>query len=253
MPVAFDAKGTDSFVNGALTLSITGPTITAVGSNVALIAQIAWSGTTFPTVVTVDWDHAGTNQTLTLVPNTSVVENSAGGVCSALYYRIAPTSGQKTLRVTWTDQNRDCTMQGVSFTGVDQTGGATSFPNGVTTAGTAANPSLSITSATGHMITSVFASFNAFSGITGTQTFQNNGSNNVNGTGNYDSGAATVTSTATAAGGSQECGSGCDIAAASASLTLTGSQQLVMMRKAFMGWRKRSGVLVPAWSMRRAA
>jgi hypothetical protein len=148
MAVAFDAKGTaDATGNGATSKDLTVLTITGALSNSALVAQVGFSLQTVASV-TLAWDNAGTPQSMTQI----TAANGTGTVARAeLWGLIAPTSGNKTLHAAWTGAS-DVYLQAASWSGVDQTGGATSFAHstsatGTTTGNNITHNSITITSA----------------------------------------------------------------------------------------------------------
>jgi hypothetical protein len=191
MSVAFDAKGTAPADQDAVTtLDCTALTVGA-GSNRVLIATLIFSSTA-PTGVTVTWDPSGTNQSLTQLATFNTATNDQR---VELWGLIAPTSGNKTLRAAWTGSS-ELILDGISFTGADQTGGATTFPNTTTTrsSGGSANPSVVVTSAANNMTVVVVGTQTQFpSAATQTVIFLLSGAGPANGGASYAAGAATVT------------------------------------------------------------
>lgn len=219
MAVAFDAKtATVTSVNGVATLTVSNLTVGS-GSNRALIVQLWFSNLIVPAGLTVTWDSGGTNQAMSAIAGTTTGTNAVLSGASVLYGLVAPTSGNKNLVVSWTG-NLEAHATAVSFTGVDQTGGATSFANGnitnVTTL-TAGPISITTTSATGNMVVCAFSqNQNNFTANTGTQIAVDNASGpNLAVISSYTNGAASVTSTATFAGTSAQIASSVDVVAAS--------------------------------------
>lgn len=192
MAVTLDAVGTTHVTaNAAVTKDLTTLTVGS-GSNRALVVQISWSNT-LPTGITVVWDQGGTNQSCTSVATASNTANCS----TAIYGLVAPTSGAKTLRVTWTG-SRDIYLQAVSWTGVDQTGGATSFPGGAGFTGSNTTPTSTITSAVGDAVMAVHDTNTAtLLSVNNTSTFIDNVAPNLAGGGNLAAGAASVVLTAT--------------------------------------------------------
>ena len=122
MSVAFDAKATsDTLGTGTGITSFTKLTVGS-GANRALVVILAWD--VDPGTVTVKWDSAGTNQTVTQI---SKFAGSAGYV--GIYGLVAPTSGAKNLSCTWVNSVTDAYVSALSFTGANQTGGTTTFYN----------------------------------------------------------------------------------------------------------------------------
>src|SRR2546428_12764173 len=98
MAVTLDARSTTpAQANAVTTIDLTTFTVGS-GSNRALVAQIAWgSGGGTPSGITLNWDQLGTPQAMTLI---KTVTN--GSLVVALYGLVNPTSGNKTLRASWT-------------------------------------------------------------------------------------------------------------------------------------------------------
>jgi hypothetical protein len=201
MAVAFDAKGTaDATGNGATTKDLTVLTITAALSNSALVAQVSFSLKTVASV-TLNWDNAGTPQAMTQI----VAANGTGTVARAeLWGRIAPTSGNKTLRASWTGAS-DVYLQAASWSGVDQTGGVTSFAHSTsntgTTTGNTTHNTITITSAVGNAtMDAICGDAATYTASTQTQTYLDNVATSISGGGSRAGGAATVTHGWTATG-----------------------------------------------------
>lgn len=204
--VAVDATGTaDTLTNNATAATFTNITVGS-GSNRALVVLFEWGqgGTTAPTNVACTWDTAGgspTNQAMTAITGTANSRSTTGPnriSYSVLFGLVAPTPGNKTLTCTWTTAGY-VYLNAISFTGVAQAGGATSFPNGTNAVGITANPSVTVTSAVGQYVVGGGSNFASVSAINNTSLFIDNTGAQNNGFGNYATGAATVTLTATAA------------------------------------------------------
>src|SRR5258708_6805885 len=100
MAVVFDAASS-AVVNqtSGTSLSITNITVGS-GSNRALFLLIIWATGVLPTVTGANWDATGTPQAMSLVAGA----NGASGASStsvAVYSLAAPTSGAKTLTISW--------------------------------------------------------------------------------------------------------------------------------------------------------
>lgn len=121
------------------------------GANRALVVSLGWLATV--TSVTVIWDPTGTNQSLTLI-KTDVSTNAR---MASIYGLVAPTSGNKTLRIAWTTST-ECALNAFSYTGVDQTGGTTTFPNSGSATGTSTTPAITTTTKFDRCCNSVIAS-----------------------------------------------------------------------------------------------
>jgi hypothetical protein len=122
--VALDALGTvQHTATSVLTLSYTGITV-GKGSNRALVVSINTG--VVVTGLSLVWDAAGANQSLSLI--------GSSGTLQYLYGLVAPVSGNKTLTVSWTSPTALASVVASAWTGVNQTGGVASFAN-VTTLG----------------------------------------------------------------------------------------------------------------------
>lgn len=186
MAVAIDARATaDAAQTNATTLDLTTLTVGA-GSNRALVIQINFAGN--PGTVTVNWDALGTPQVCA-----QIITASGTNVVARLYGLINPTSGNKTLRVTTTNLT-DIAIFAIAFTGVDQTGGVTSFPNSTSATASTANPSFAITSAVGDWTVSLLTDASAnMSAPSQTQDYVDTSLAGCNAAGQDGTGAASVT------------------------------------------------------------
>lgn len=192
MAVAFDANATIDVTANAVTAITTSNLTISAGSNLALIAQIIWSGAI--TMPVLQWDKLGTPVGLTAITNATVTQT----VMAQLFGLVAPVSGAKQLSASWTTA-RDVYLNQLSYTGVDQTGGATSFPGGASaSATTGTNATVTITSAVGDAVVAACGSpVQAIDVINNTTTFTDVNALNMNGAGNRAAGAASVAMTYT--------------------------------------------------------
>lgn len=152
--VAVDAYGTGQ---GTLTstkvtsFNYTGITV-GTGSNRALIfvVTIGDDVTAAPTGITATWDSGGSNQAMTLIISQADPSTPANGNQVFIFGLRNPTSGNKTLALSWTN-NAWIGGNAVSFTGVEQSNDGAAFPH-TNTASTITNTPVSIiiTSATGN-------------------------------------------------------------------------------------------------------
>jgi hypothetical protein len=205
--VAFDAKSSavTAAAAAASPLDHNNMTVGTGGSNYALIAYVMVQAGTLPPNLAATWNGVS----MTAITGASL----NGGV--ALFGLVAPASGNKTLEITWTGGGTFNTyVYATSWTGVDQTGGATSFPNGNNSTGSVSPHSVTITSATGNMVTAGHldndTNWGAISGI----TLFTSVALADNAAANYDNGAASVTLTAAYTSGSAWWTVGTDIKAA---------------------------------------
>lgn len=126
MSVSLDqnpASNAQDFTGTLTTLDFTGLTV-GVGSNRGLVGLLTLFTGSAPGI---KWDPVGTNQTVALITS-----HSQGASCiTYIFGLVAPTSGNKILRATWTGAS-SVVLSAICFTGVDQTGGVTTFNNSTT-------------------------------------------------------------------------------------------------------------------------
>lgn len=203
MAVALDANATSPTRQASGTTLNNANLTVGSGSNRALIVQLCFSSVV--TGISVKWDVAGANQTCTLIGS------NTGPYVTYLYGLVAPASGNKTLSVSWTSTSA-AEVNLASFTGVNQTGGATSFAHFSHNNSATTTASLAVTSATGNMaVDCVSVNVAPISAPTQTQMF-------LVGTapicaGSYAAGAATVNFQWTCASATSWNEIGCDIVA----------------------------------------
>lgn len=182
------AGTSESYQTTNTVFSYTGNTISA-GSNLALTLTVTYDigGTTTPTVVSAIWDLLGANQSLTQVnpgatsgtqtnTETWALVNPTPGVSKTITVAISPTA--------------PVFLSACAWTGVNQTGGATSFPG---PQADRSNATVTVTSASGDIVLGTGVTGAAISGITGTTIYSDSSSGaNKNAFSNYMPGAATV-------------------------------------------------------------
>lgn len=210
MAVAFDAKATANAhaINVDTTnLDLTGLTIGA-GSDRALVATVSILDETGAPSFTLTWDPAGTPQALTLIGS---INN--GNEYALLYGLVAPASGNKTLRLTTSGTHKEVFLDAASFTGVNQTGGTTSFANVATNTGTSTTISVAVTSAVGYMTIDAVIGPQVISSPTQTSIYADNGGSFTSGAASYADGASTVTHQWTLASSVGWAACGCSIVA----------------------------------------
>lgn len=210
--VTFDANATASCTANAVT-SITCSTLTVgSGSNRALTCQTAWGGANGG-VSSYHWDELGTPQNLALVTSASATNT----VQVEIWALVAPTSGAKQAKIVWTTA-KDIIINCLSYTGVDQTGGTTSFAHGNGATGTSTGPAVTITSATNNAVVAAHAADTSgggsFTATNNTNTFINNTPATMGGAGNRAAGASSVSMTATIDVSKTWASAGADIVAA---------------------------------------
>lgn len=185
MTVSVDATGTKSYFTSSTSVNYTGLTVGS-GSNRALVVSLEFDTNGTVSGISATWDNGGTNQSMTQL---AFIDNG-GTRPSALFGLVNPTSGNKTLHVSWTTAT-PVFVVGMSFAGVVQTSAATAFPHQATNTNVA---TVSVTSATGNMVMGSAATGGSLAGITGTTIYSDNTSGSIiNAFANYDNGAASVT------------------------------------------------------------
>ncbi len=192
MTVVFDAQGTtDALANAATSVDFTNLTV-GTGANRALVVTLAFSNQAI-TGLTVTWDNGGTNQACTLI---GAINSGGINGRAVLYGLVAPTSGAKTLHVAWTGST-SVTVSAVAYTGVDQTGGTTSFAHfNSASASSGSSVSVTITSAVGNAVVASQAIGNTtFTSVNNTQVYIDNSPAVGSAAANRAVGAATVTMT----------------------------------------------------------
>lgn len=213
MAVAVDATGTEGkqTVLGTTGISYTGLTIGASLSNGALLVGLAHDIAV--SSVAMVWDNGGTNQSLSFIGLQS--GPSGGQVDTELWALVNPTSGNKTLKITWNAVTAEVYVGAISLTGVNQTGGVTSFAHFNGAQAISAAPSVAITSATGNLVVAGIAQDNNLNTVSGTLfwTIDNSGPNI--GVGFFRSaGASSVTMSGSMGGTANWSIAGVDIVAA---------------------------------------
>lgn len=190
MAVAFDANsGTPADATAVATLSLSTLTVGAL-ANRALIGIVSLDNVATPTLSSWVWDSAGTPQNLTLI-NTSSHTPSA---YAWMYGLVAPTSGNKTMKITFTGNVTEIQLGATASSGVDQTGGTTTFPHSISNSGTSTAPTTGpITSAVGNLTIGAVSCGASISAPTQTLIWTDNGGTNNNIAATRAAGAATVT------------------------------------------------------------
>lgn len=219
--VVFDAQSSvDITANGAVSFSNSTTLTVGTGTNRALLVGVSWSGGAQPAGVSITWGGVA----LTLISGTSIGFGTPGAN-TAIYGLLNPASGTLALAGSWTGA-RDFCVGAVSYTGVSQTSFATSF-TGYGVNGTSGNNSVTVTSAVGDACFACFANdASAYTALTGTTVYNDGNPTLISAAACRDTGAASVTLTATTSGGANNWGaSGIDIKAAAAA-TLVGPTAL---------------------------
>jgi hypothetical protein len=181
---------------GTTPITITGGSTDAItvgsGSNRALVAIIVTDGNTIaPTVTSMTWGA----QSMTLIGR--VVMTTGQELNVELWGLVAPTSGSQTMTVNMSSSYPDFDITAVSFTGVNQTGGVSSFANfNSAQSGTPiTTPTVTITSASGDYVVGGLATesiISSFPSGSGTNIFIDNGGTVQSAAGMYTPGASSV-------------------------------------------------------------
>ena len=194
--VVFDANATADCVSATAQTSASCSTLTVgSGTNRALICQFVWNVAV--SAVSATWDQAGAAQSLALITGAT----GTNTVHAELWGLVVPVSGAKTLSLSWTT-SAQVVINCLSYTGVDQTGGATSFPHGTSATGSATPTSVTVTSATNNAVVAAHVmTAGTITAVNNTQTYLDNTPATMSAAGNRAAGAATVTLTSTVSGG----------------------------------------------------
>lgn len=228
MAVAPDVTGANlSTTSAGTSINYTGLTVGAGLSNGALVFGICFDDNRV-TGISATWDNGGTNQAMTSVVTKATASGLNGLV--ALFALVNPTAGNKTLHVAWT-QSSQSSCAAASFTGVDQTGGTTSFAHQNSATGNTNTPTVAVTSATNNMVFAVHSSAAAgtFSAVNNTQIFRDNALTNTSNGMNRAAGAASVSMTATDTASGQWASAGFDLVAAATGDTFANNGYLRFM------------------------
>lgn len=243
MSVALD-QNPDSNVSttSGTTLSFTGLT---VGSGANRVILASFNYTPVVSAISIAWDPSGANLALTRIVTQA---DSSGTFTAELWGAVAPGSGNKTLTATWTTA-AEASLSAISFTGANQTGGATTFPHSTSAIGSipgvSGTASLSVTTAT---TDAAIANLSINNGSTNAASLNQTVyyvDTSGQFAGNFEVGGSSPASfTATVGtfcGGGTWVYVGCDIAAAAgAAATTQGkwpSTLLLPPRRGMVGWR----------------
>jgi hypothetical protein len=225
MAVAINDNANNSNAqNGGTAVNTYNLAVITAASNLAIVALVCWDnslGGGGVTVSSVVWDPPGANQALTAIPNTTV----SNGVTSAqLWGRVGTiTAGTKNLVMTLSAISNSY-LSFITYSGVDQTGGATSFPHGTSATGSTNAPSISIMSATGNFVVAAECDGDGSNtSRTDTSVFANNSGSSNNAFGNTKAGAGlSVTLSGVNATAANWSYAGCDVLAAGAAVAARG-------------------------------
>jgi hypothetical protein len=162
--VAVDSIGTVGTCTGVTSFNYTGLTISGGLSNSALTVELEFAASNI-TGLAMTWNGVALSQITTT--------NNASGGRIDLWGLVNPASGNQTLAVSWTTST-NCTVVGVSWSGVNQTGGTSTFANATTASGSSTTSSVTVTSATGDAVIAmheVVGVGNSFSSVSNNSIF----------------------------------------------------------------------------------
>jgi hypothetical protein len=228
MAVAPDATSTgDQYLNNVTTNSGTPFANLTIGAvtNPALVVYTGFSADPGAFIVST-WNGVTLFQIVKI--------NSATSDGTVILWGLAgPATGNKNLVFTWTTSVTDFFCDAVSFSGVDQTGGATTFHNAISAQETTTTGTLTITSAVGEYTVSAITAISDMSAWSGTLIHYDHTSGAVVNVSWQDATGASpnVTHTLTLTGNTTSPGmAGFSIkAAVAAGDTFGGAMQLMMM------------------------
>lgn len=187
MAVARDANSSSPTENSSTTSHQHNGKITiGSGSNRAVIAQFITSAD--PGTCTAVLNPGGGSQTMTEV----ISATTGGGRRVKLFGLVAPTSGLASITITSTNAVESITSL-TSYTGVDQTGGTTSFAHAASATGSSTTVSVTVTSAVDNMTVDCFTAPVGSATPTQTQLFFLSGVGSVDGGSSEAAGAASNT------------------------------------------------------------
>lgn len=129
-------SGTPSSVLATAGTQLDLTTFTVTAGSSCLIAMLTTNNTI--TSPSLNWDNAGTPQAMT---SAGSIQNT---VRDQMFYLVNPTSGNKTLRATWTT-SRIAVLGAIAFTGTDTTT-CINTANTATNIATSAAPTVTVTS-----------------------------------------------------------------------------------------------------------
>lgn len=96
--------------------TLASPSITVTGTDAGLIVTIQYKDNAGGSIVSVVWDAAGVNESLTQLGS----EVNGGNANASIWYRAAPTAKSAVVTITFSATRRAC-MSAHVYTGVDQT------------------------------------------------------------------------------------------------------------------------------------
>lgn len=206
MAVLFDAKGTSDATSGAAVQTFTFNNLTiGTGQNRALVVMLHFALKTV-TGITCTWNGVS----MAAITNASGSDSGTNGFVQ-LFGLVNPASGNQSLVVNWTGLTQ-LTVDAISFVGVDQTGGNTTFPNGTSAIGTSTTSLIAVTSALDHMVVAAYSNpNNGFTSVNNNQIFIDNTPALIDCAANYSAGASSVTMAAIMSASSSWVGVATDI------------------------------------------
>jgi hypothetical protein len=174
MAVAFDAGAGPGAIAAYHAVSVTAITTNTgitvgAGANRILTCPVAFANNALPSNLVAHWDSTGTNQAMTLIGSVLLIPNQAGNsTVAGIFALLAPTSGQKTINVTWTG-SLEALIAPISFTGADQGSVTTTckfFSNTDTSSGGSTNVNVAVTGGATDGMVGIFIDNNNSENIT---------------------------------------------------------------------------------------
>lgn len=171
---------------GVTSFNYNNQTITGGLTNPALVVILTQSNTSPVTGLTLIWDAGGTNQSMTLLAHQPL-----GIAETYIFGLLNPTSGNKTLAVSWTNASQFI-IGSISLSHVSAFANPTSNTGTSTTA-----TNNTVTSQINDLVINGWSTPQVFTTVySGTAIYTNNGGNAWDGASSYDPGATSVTPTA---------------------------------------------------------
>jgi hypothetical protein len=147
-----NANGVSKFQANGASFSGSGLINVKAGTHTALLVVVTradGANSNLDAGVTVTWDAGGSNQTMTLIASKYVTVSHTKDRVAQIWGLRAPTVGDKTLSITWTNAAADNLIQAVAFDGVEQASDGAAFPHSNNGASVT---TIAVTSAVGNFV-----------------------------------------------------------------------------------------------------
>lgn len=164
--VTVNATGSEKFQALGASLSYTGITV-AAGTNTALLCVLQRAAGVLDVTagVSFTWDSGGTNQAMTQLATANFMSIQL----AQIWGLRAPTTGNKTLAVAWTNAAADNFVACVAFDHVLQTNDGAAFPH--TTSNNAGASNVAVTSVSGNVVVGSMVGTDAGTAALGTTIY----------------------------------------------------------------------------------